>query len=209
MSEQPDFLSSGALRVIEYALNRLLQFDPASTERLQPLAGRSLRVALRDTPVTVLCRFDAEGLRLERDAGDEASETADASVDTSLAGLVSLAGSGGKRSQDVAFQGDVGVIQEVKALFGDLEVDWEEQLSRITGDVVAHQAGEAVRQGREWGRRSGDSFLSSLGEFLTEERQLLPTEAELSRFVDDVHHLRTDTDRLEARLRRLEQRNRG
>jgi len=207
MTDTPAWLQQGGLRVIERGLNQLLARDPETPRRLEPLVGQRLHVHLTDTPVSVSCRFEADGLRLgtvspEAEPDDERS--ADATVRASIAGLTALAASRGRRSRDVSFEGDIGVVQEVKRLFGELEIDWEEQLSRLTGDVVAHQVGSAVRGGVSWGRHVGETFLRNLGEYVTEERRLLPGSLELADFGDDVAALRTAADRLEARLRRLE-----
>lgn len=201
MTDVPDWLQSGSLRLVEQAVNRGLALDPDSPSRLAALSGRSLRVHLTETPVAVLCTFNDTGLEL---AAATPETAADAAVHTSLAGLLTLVSSGGERSRDTSLTGDVGVIQAVKRLFGEVELDWEDALSRVTGDLIAHRVGETARGGRDWSRHAGDTFLRNLGEYLTEERRLIPTEAELAGFVADVRATRADADRLEARLRRLE-----
>ncbi|MDZ7810487.1 MAG: sterol-binding protein [Arhodomonas sp.] len=177
--------------------------DPDSPRRLEPLVGRTLAVRVTDPELAARAEFVADGLRLSP-PGD--AETADAELDASVPGLLALASSGGRRSRDVAFRGDVGVIQEVRALFAGLDVDWEEHLSRLTGDIIAHQVGRGVRDARAWGERTADSLITTLGEYLTEEARYLPPAAEAAAFIHDVDRLRADCDRLEARIRRLERR---
>lgn len=206
MTETPGMLGTGVMRVVEGALNRVLALDPETPHRLAPLTGRSLAVRLSEPTVAARVHFLADGLRL---AQPGEAETADAEVEATLAGLATLATSRGRRSRDVVFRGDVGVIQEVRALFTELDVDWEEQLSRITGDVIAHQVGRGVRGGRRWGERTAAAFVQDVGAYLTEERRLLPPAAEADAFIRDVDRLRADTDRLEARIRRLERRRGG
>jgi len=199
-----DRLAAGTLRVLEAALNRGLALDPDTPRRLRPLSGRSLGVVLTDPPLRLRVGFSDSGLTLAREP--EEAAPADATLEATLAALVGLALSRGERSQDVGFRGDVGVIQEVRRLFGELDVDLEEQLAAVTGDVVAHQVGNAVRGGRDWGRHAAETLLRNTGEWLTEERRLLPPAAEARHFLAEVDRLREDTDRLEARLRRLERR---
>ncbi|HEX5514246.1 MAG TPA: sterol-binding protein, partial [Gammaproteobacteria bacterium] len=45
---------------------------------------------------------------------------------------------------------------------------------------------------------------ANLGEYLTEEARQLPPAAEVAGFLDDIDRLRQDTDRLTARIERLE-----
>ncbi len=197
----PGMLQSGLMRVIEHALNRVLRLDPATPERLAPLAGRTLAVRLVEPAVALRVYFESDGLRLLQP--DERAAD-DAELEATAAGLAALALSRGERSRDVTFRGDVGVIQETRRLVAELDVDWEEQLAGITGDIVAHQVGRGVRGGRDWLRHGVETFITNLGEYVTEERGLIPPLAEMEAFIADVDRLRTDSDRLEARIRRLE-----
>lgn len=213
--DSPTWLRDGALRLVERTLNRVLMLDPDTPVRLAPLIGRRLEVSLTEPAATLAVTFEPAGLRLRAvpvpeplDEGNDPTRP-DARLRAPLAGLLALAASRGRRSRDVVFEGDVGVIQEVRHLFLDLEVDWEEPLATMLGDVFAHQAGNVARGGAAWSRRAGATFLTNLGEYLTEERRLLPTSSELGDFLADVDRLRADGDRLEARLRRLEGRRRG
>lgn len=192
------------LRVAETILNRLLAADPESPRRLQRLAGCRLRVELTDIELNLLVLFNESGLHLVAPASD--SDTVPtALVRSRLTSLLKLAAAADRRGAEVALSGDVGVIQDVRRLFADLEVDWEEQLSRVTGDVLAHQLGRTARGSASWLRRSGESVLHTASEYLTEERQELPAAAQVSAFLTEVDCLHQDVERLAARVRRLEQ----
>lgn len=204
MADASDWLTDNARRLIEQAVARALAMDPAAQQRLEGLAGRALRIDVTDTEKRIDVHFQRDGIRLA--PGDDATVT-DATVEASVAGLMSLAASRGQSSRDVTFRGDIGVIQAIKQLVGELEIDWEEQLSHVTGDALAHRIGEGARSGRTWARRAGDRLLADLGEYVTEERHLLPTEPEVSAFNDAVRRLRSDVDRLQARLNRLRRNN--
>ena len=41
-------------------------------------------------------------------------------------------------------------MQAFSALLGELDIDWEEELSRYTGDVVAHTLCSGARQARRF-----------------------------------------------------------
>ena len=76
----------------------------------------------------------------------------------------------------VEIRGDTDLAHRFSAVLADLDIDWEEQLSRLTGDVVAHEAGKAARASRTLGRpRTGDITRQNLREYLQEEARLLPT----------------------------------
>lgn len=194
-----------AFKLAEGAVNRVLALDPSAQARLQPLIGKVLAVELEGVPLPLQVSFLAEGVKLE----SAAAEGADARLRSSPGALLGLALRRGEvRSGDLEFRGDVGVVQAVQRLFAQLDVDWEEHLSRITGDVAAHQLGNLARGAFGWLRHAGRTAEQDLGEYLTEERQLIPPAAELSGFLSDVDRLREDVDRLAARIGRLE-RGRG
>lgn len=206
MAEYSERLIETGRWCMEQAINRALAMDPASRQRLAGLAGRRLRLRLEDPAVELDVHFGEEHVALRPADQDVVPE---ASVETTLAGLASLAASRGQRSRDVVFRGDIGTIQAMRQLVANLEIDWEEQLSRITGDSLAHTIGEGVRRGRHWAAYAGDRMLTDVGEYVTEERRLLPTEPEVTGFADSVRRLRADVDRLEARLKRLERGSRS
>jgi len=200
MADSSHWPIAKAQRFMERAIARALAMDPAAQHRLSGLAGRRLRLHLGEPAVSLDVCFGTDGVEFA-DAAE--GVTADATVETTLAGLMSLAASRGQRSRDVVFRGDIGTIQEIRRLVAELDIDWEEQLSHVTGDGVARRVGTGVRRGRDWGGYARGRLLEDVGEYLTEERHLLPTEAEASAFGDEVARLRADVDRLEARLKRL------
>lgn len=192
------------LRAAETGLNGLLFADPESPRRLRALAGCRLSVGLTDIDLDFFVLFSETGIRLIPSAA-AADTTSTVQVRSSLAGLVALATPAGRRGAKIEFSGDVGVIQDIRRLFAEIEVDWEEQIARHTGDVLAHQLGRALKGSASWLRRSGESVLQSIGEYLTEERRDLPATAEVSIFVTEVDCLHQDVERLAARVRTLKQ----
>lgn len=186
---------------IEQGINRILALDPASADRLVPLAGRELGLSLTDAGMALRVIMDTEGLTLIHDDTDMSD--CDVVLEATVAGLTGLVLSRGQRSRDVAFRGDIGTIQEIRGLFADLDVDLQAQLGRLIGDSLAVQVTESARAGWQWGQRSVDTLARNAGELATEERRWLPSQPEVEQFLEDVDSLRESVDRLEARLRRL------
>ena len=99
--------------------------------------------------------------------------------------------------------GDPVVAQDFQRLLNLARPDWEEELSRLIGDVAAHQLGTVARGLAGWGLKATDTLVQDAGEFLTEESRQVPTRYELEEFLDAVDGTRDDVDRLEARIQRL------
>jgi ubiquinone biosynthesis accessory factor UbiJ len=99
---------------------------------------------------------------------------------------------------------------EIAGSYGELialaRPDWEEELSRLVGDVPARRLSRLVQAGLSWARKTGHTARENLAEYLQEESRDLVNKPELEEFLLGVDQLRETADRVEARLTRLEQR---
>ncbi len=193
-----------ALAGIEQAVNTLIGMDPLAAERLARLHGRVIAIHLKGV-----------GLELNFIPGPDGKLQLLGSVegepDCRLSGSpLDLMRSGDKTDGPaqlfawrVTIDGDIELAQTFGDIVGGLDIDWEEQLSKLTGDIVAHEVGTTARRIGRWGKRSADVLGLDLAEYLTEEAQLLPRRHEVDAFLNDIDKLRDDLERLSARVRRL------
>jgi ubiquinone biosynthesis protein UbiJ len=84
-----------------------------------------------------------------------------------------------------------------------MEIDWEEHLSRLVGDIAAHRIAGLVNGLRNWGKTAADNLADDVGEYLQEESRDVVSGAEMGVFYQRVDKLRDDTERLKARIDRL------
>jgi ubiquinone biosynthesis protein UbiJ len=105
----------------------------------------------------------------------------------------------------IRIDGDTEAGHRFKQILAAVNVDWEEQLSQYTGDVIAHQIGRLWRHGKNWVQDSRQRLDRNLSEYLQEEIKLLPRQDEIEQFMSDVDTLRADADRLLTRFDRLQQ----
>ena len=186
------------------AINGWLGLDPDTASRLQPLEGRIIALHLRLLELTVMLRVDQGRIALVRDT--------DAEPDTVLHGTpLGMARLGlGRDSAGTLFSGEVEITGDVetgqafKAALDAMDIDWEEQLSHLTGDIVAHQLGNLARSTGDWLRHGRTTLEKDIGEYLQEEVRVLPSRIEIENFIDAVGEIAMDVDRLEARLKRLQ-----
>ncbi|MDH3979934.1 MAG: SCP2 sterol-binding domain-containing protein [Gammaproteobacteria bacterium] len=199
-------LPSGFRQTLEAALNRYLRLDPEATARMASLAGRCIAIELSGIDLTLFMLPDERGIRILENVDVEDG------VDTTLHGTpLALArlGLGANTSKtlfsgDVTISGDVETGQAFKAILDDMDIDWEEQLSRLTGDIIAHQAGNVARRTRRVLSHGKVTLEQDLGDYLREELRVLPARVEVENFSADIDRIRTDTDRLAARIGRLQ-----
>lgn len=190
------------IAAIEQALNGVLALDPQTRERLRELDGKVIAVVFKGLGTTLY--FTPEGDRL-RVMGyyDGRPDTVLRGTPLAFMRLRTGDAAGGLFGGEVSVEGDVELGQRLQRLLDRVDLDWEEHLSRLTGDVVAHQVGSLMRGAFAWGRNAVDSLRRDAGEYLQEEVQLLPAKGEVAAFLGEVDRLRDDADRLEARIRQL------
>lgn len=164
------------------ALNRLLDAEPWARERLAAFAGQS--VELRNGPLAL--RFTIlPGGRVE--AGGEAPAVV---VTWTLA-----------RPPEVA--GDDKLAAEVTLLLRHLRWDFEEDLSRLVGDVAAHRLAEGARALAAWPADAARRLGAALADYAVEEKRMLVARPELEALRAARGRLEQALERLEERVRRL------
>ncbi len=199
-----DSLRDNVFGGLEAVINRCLRLDPETWQGLGELGGRLLAVELRGLDVTVYIRASADGLCLSGHS-QEAPHTVLKGSPLTLLQMVLGDGQGQGFPEGLEIAGDVETARRFQSLLAGLEIDWEEQLSRITGDVAAHQAGNALRTLRNGCRQAGASLEQDAVEYLREEQELLPYRNEVEDFLAAVDVLRDDAERLALRVQRLQQ----
>ncbi|HEY4731724.1 MAG TPA: SCP2 sterol-binding domain-containing protein [Gammaproteobacteria bacterium] len=205
----PPRIKTTALTGLEAALNAYLKLDPMALGRLSRLAGKVIAIELRGLNIIFYLLPDKTGISVRGAVG--------ASPDTTLRGTPwSLMRLGlAKNQQGLLFSGEVDIFgdmetgQRFKEILDAMDIDWEEQLSKVVSDVVAHKVGNVVRGIQDWSTQAIDSLNADITEYMQEESQLLPRREEVDEFLSSVDTLRADVDRLEKRVARLRQNLRG
>lgn len=187
---------------LESAFNMAVAMDPVSRDRMQALQGSVILFTLTgiELPLYIL-------------PGKKTSILAsfDGEHDVSLTGtpLAMLRMSLANRSEDSLFAGDVIIEgdtelgQRFQSILQRLDIDWEEHLSRLTGDIIAHQLGNMARGFLSWGAQASTTLMRDSGDWLQEESRQVAGFTEVDRFNREVDDLRSSFARLEARVQRL------
>jgi len=196
-----------ALASLEKAVNALLALDPLARKRLARHHGKVIGIHLRGPEITLYFIPDEKGnLQLQGHIEGEPDALLSGSPLDLIRSGDKESGSGQLFSGRVMISGDTALAHDFGATLAGLEIDWEEQLSKFTGDLIAHEVGNLARQTLAYAGHTGDRLAQDLGEYLTEEARLLPHPNEVEEFIGEVDRLRDDAERLEARINRLERR---
>lgn len=188
---------------IESALNAYLGLDPDVVAVMKEIDGRLIEFKIVGTGISLFF-IPLDGRVL---VSSESDDKPDAIVSGSLLTLtrVGLSGDSSKvlSGTEIEFSGDLDVGRTFYEALLSVDIEWEELLAGRIGDVAAHQFGNVVRDVRAWIGRSRDSLRMDLSEYLQEESKIVPTPGEIEVFMDAVDTLRSDVDRLQARVDRM------
>jgi ubiquinone biosynthesis accessory factor UbiJ len=193
------------LAPLESLLNRNLAASSAARALCKRLDAKVLALHVEGVPLSVYFKAHGETMTLHT----EHQGTPDATLSGSPLSLLRLAGPAPEaalRGGSVHIEGDAEVAQTFSELLKAAQPDLEEELSRVVGDVAAHQIGNAARSALGFARRAKDTFMQNVAEYLQEEGRDVPNRTEAEEFLQGVDKVRDDVERLEARLSLLEKR---
>lgn len=193
-----------SLMVLQKALNHALSLDESMPVKIQALHGKVLEMIISPLNVHFFIRFAHREMQLLAHYDGHP----DTVIHSSPLGLIrlSLLPASKVRSlfnDKIRMSGDVELGQQVKKLFDELDIDWEEHLAHFTGDVAAHQIGSLFRQGLAFKNRISTSMRHNVTEYLQEERRVFPSREEIDDFFTDIDELSLRTERLAAHVNQL------
>lgn len=185
---------------LETAINLAIAMDPQARPRFARFSGKVIAVDLQDTGLVLYFFPHADGLQLMTQYSGEADTTIRgrplALARLSLQNNLQVLFDG-----EVTIHGDVELGQRFKRAIESIDIDWEEHLSRVTGDVIAHRAGHMIREMAGWWRSSQQRGVLNSLEYLQQEIRVIPTRDEVEAFYTELDTLRDDVARLRARLK--------
>jgi ubiquinone biosynthesis protein UbiJ len=176
---RPDLKATPAVACCFFA-NHVLDGAAWARERLAPFAGRIVEVRAPLLP-TLQLAITPQG-RLEPGSGAAAA--------TVLLPWRQISG-------------EPELVAVLEELSRTLRWDFEEDLSRVVGDVAAHRAADTARAVRDWQRDAATRVGEALAGYATDEARLVVRRPELDALAAAVDALVRELDQLEQRVGRL------
>jgi ubiquinone biosynthesis accessory factor UbiJ len=188
---------------LQALIDRKVEDSPRARALLAELDGRRMRIVALHIPWQLTLQSSG-GKLLPHLADTVEPDVQLAGTPLSLLALVREDPQAVIRRGDVSLTGDAEAGARFQELTQLLRPDLEAALARVIGDVPAFNIGSLLRRAVDYGRSSLDTQARNVGEYLAHERQVLVPRAEARQFLEQVDLLREQTDRLAARVARLE-----
>lgn len=188
--------------ILEKSLNQALQYDPATRLKLSALANKSVKITVSQPSIALtFCLLD-DSIQVktysENDADVEISGTA-------LDFLTAIEGSKHSMADSqLNISGKITVLNHLKEILSDIDIDWEEPLNEIFGVIPGHTLAESLKSSWHWLRQQTQGLQHGIPTYLSEELRAIPTQCELEHFYDEVDQLKSSATRLEAKLKRIQ-----
>jgi ubiquinone biosynthesis accessory factor UbiJ len=179
-----------------FALNHLLQAEDWARARLAPFAGEAVELAAPPLP-SLRLTIQPEGLVAA--GGGEPGLV----VRIGPAVLAGLARGEEHALRAVDVSGNARLASEVMHLARHLRWDFEEDLSRLFGDVAAQRLGGALRGLAAWHADAARRLAAALADYATDEQRWVLHRGELDSLGVGVAELRDALERLDKRIARL------
>lgn len=180
------------------AANHLLEPADWARARLAEHAGKRARVVL---PLFALS-VDVGGDGRLRAAHEEGLP--DVSIDVPPPALARWLVDREQAWREARVEGDAEFAAALSFVAANLRWEFEEDLSRLIGDIPAHRVGNALRGATRWPSQAARAGAVNIAEYLTEEKRVLVTRLDAEEFTQSVDDLRDAAERLEKRLAALE-----
>ncbi len=192
------------LSAIETTLNTWLKLDGETLPRFASMQDKVICLHITGLDIKLYFLPDAHSIQVMGNYAGKADTTIRGSAMTLM--RMSTAQNSGKvlLASDAHIEGNMGLGTRFSQLLQEVDIDWEDLLAKLVGDIAAHQIGNVSRESIGWIKNTEHAMRLNLAEYLSEESHLLPADAEVAYYLDQIDTMRMDTDRLAARVKRLQ-----
>jgi len=192
------------LDLLELASNKTLEYDPNTRARLEKLQGKTMTLRIKPIDKSFSLTPYREGLEFSA----ATSENADVVLTATISAIVKISRDGMDNAElepgELEMSGDPIVGQRFAQVISELDINWQELLTEQFGESPAHIISFAAGHAKGFVSESRDKVKEVFSDLITEDLGVTVRQQEVDSFLDNVDTLRADTDRLLARIKRLQ-----
>lgn len=201
---------SGAIALsLEKCINKALQYDPGTRHKLVRIQEQILQCECRSPELSLyfLAKTEQAAGEIKIQVTTFSEQQPEAKINGAAVDilLLLLSSKHSLANSKVSILGNSSLLAEYQAALSSLDIDWEQAVLELTGSpmvgsIPGHQAANALKKITTWMQKTGSKAANNIADYLSEELRAIPANAELENFFQDVTTVRQNTDRLEARI---------
>lgn len=188
------------LRLAEAGINKALQTDSLASSELASLQGKTFAVECQSPPIPISLAADSSGVTLSNGV----SEQADVVLVGTLPSLMNLASSIVRDQSDfsssgVEIRGDVGSLLQLSRSLSRLDIDWEDLLGNLIGEIPARLFFLGLERSKQNFPVIKDKVTEVSTSFIFETLGAAKPE-QATELREDLRQLQYRVDRIQARI---------
>lgn len=194
----------------EELLNRVLAKDPHLQSQLVKFGGKSLQINVHPSGIMVTALLEKGRIRLLSTEAELLDIQITASITGNVGQLLPLILE--KRNNRplsnpaLAITGDASFIQELHASLSSLDIDWEDYLAPMLGNLITNELSQFGKDLQEWTQQVSSNMKRNVDEYLKEEERIFPKKEQLKDFSEELERLKLKIDRVKAKFNVLYER---
>ncbi len=178
-------------------LQHLISQNSWANAMLQPFAGKSVQFKIASLSTSLVILEDGS-LAI---AGE--TNIPDAIVTMSLSLALRLMAKDEAAKRLISIEGDTHLAAELAKVFANMRWDYEDDLSKLVGDIPANKFGTLSRNTAKSVKETSINLAEMLSEYWQEEKPMIAKKRHVEAFITQVDTLRADVDRLDKKLAKL------
>ncbi len=198
MDKVPNIFDIGFTKSFELAFNTVLKLDEMQGRAFEALDGKVIELWIAPSKTPLFCLINNRQIACQQYLDGDA----DATLKTGMRQLVNL--TQGEPLEYRLIQGDESLAKDFAHAMQSVEIDWEEHLSHLTGDLVAFKVGHSIRSFLDYKKQTKQYMGTTLKEYLQFEINALPTKRQVEHFSTRVEETLNQVNQIEARINALQ-----
>ncbi|MET1256339.1 ubiquinone biosynthesis accessory factor UbiJ [Aliikangiella maris] len=190
---------------LEQLANRVLALDPQAHQGLVPFAGKIIHLQIIDWQINYYVMFPGQSLVIHDFCNRPVSACISGKLTDFLNAALQENTGDALFTGELSFTGEINTARQFQAYIQALQIDWREPITGIFGDIAGQTITDGISQLFNFGQSLFKATQQNIPEYLQEEARVTPTASEQAIFFDNIDLLRSQADRLSARVSRLEQ----
>jgi ubiquinone biosynthesis accessory factor UbiJ len=197
------FINKTSAAIIEQVANRILKLDVEAHDKLADFSDKIIHIQVEDLSLNYFFLFPGGSLIVQESCEKPVSASIRGKLSAFTSALMSPNSGDAIFTGELHFSGEMNTARRFQEFVQTLQIDWQEPMSKIIGDVMTHNISQGLGAFGNFVNQFISSVNQDIPEYMQHEIQVTPTQSELNNFFEQVDLTRSQAERLHARVQRL------
>lgn len=190
-----------SLNLFSNFINKLISLDIETKSKIVCLNNKNIIIEISNLNIEIWCLVNNTQIKLSLMPCDkEASVKLIGTSSDYIKALLSKSKNPMDKFKGINISGELETAQILQNIISNLDIDWEEHLSKYTGDIAANEIGKFVEKTKNKIKNVSAEILGMTEEYIKYEKRLVANKTNITKFITEVDELRDNVERLEARI---------